>query len=320
MVKIGVLLPTRGELFYHSPKEAVSNVLYMARTCENSGIDSVWVGDSLTAKPRLDPLTMLTAIAMVTKNVRLGTSVLLPVLRNPIQLSQAINTLNAVCNDRLTLGMGIGGAFNIKQKEEWRMAGVDYRDRAKRFEEILEILNQVNELPSVNFQGEIFNIKDVEIKQRWVSDEKIPLIIAAHKRHGINRQFARAVKYGNGLISISDTPSEFYQGALLVDNLLKTDQNSERTFEKIMYMTVNINDSVENAKSDAEEFLYQYYGYDIWGDRWGPFGTTTQIINKMEEYVQSGATTIIIRFAAKNQKTQLRSFIENILPNFKKHQ
>ena len=47
--------------------------------------DAVWAGDSLTAKPRLEPLSVLAAVAGVTSRVRLGTSVLLAALRQPDQ-------------------------------------------------------------------------------------------------------------------------------------------------------------------------------------------------------------------------------------------
>ena len=62
-------------------------LLDAARHAEALGFDSLWIGDSLFARPRHDPLTLLAAVAAVTDRVTLGTAVLLPALRNPVLLA-----------------------------------------------------------------------------------------------------------------------------------------------------------------------------------------------------------------------------------------
>ena len=88
MVKLGILLPTRGLVMSQDNPKDADVVLSMADSAESGGLDSVWVGDSLTAKPRLEPLATLAAIAGRTKRVRLGTAVLLAALRHPLLLAQ----------------------------------------------------------------------------------------------------------------------------------------------------------------------------------------------------------------------------------------
>ena len=56
MTKLGVLLPTRGLLMTDGPPTNINGIIDMAEAAEASGIDSVWVGDSLTAKPLLEPI------------------------------------------------------------------------------------------------------------------------------------------------------------------------------------------------------------------------------------------------------------------------
>ena len=99
----------------------------MAKTVENANLDSVWVGDSLFAKPRLEPMTTLAAIASVTQKVRLGTAVLLMALRHPVLLAQSMATVDLISNGRLLIAAGTGGAFNAEQQQEWRVAGVNQR-------------------------------------------------------------------------------------------------------------------------------------------------------------------------------------------------
>ena len=65
-LNIGILLPTRGLLMQGDQPDDIEQLISMAVTSEEAGVDSVWVGDSLTAKPRLEPLTTLSAIASRT--------------------------------------------------------------------------------------------------------------------------------------------------------------------------------------------------------------------------------------------------------------
>ena len=70
-VKWGLSLPNRGALFGLTD---IDELIEAAKIAEASGVfESVWFGDSLIHKPRLESITMLSAIATHTKKVRLGT-------------------------------------------------------------------------------------------------------------------------------------------------------------------------------------------------------------------------------------------------------
>src|SRR3989338_5011190 len=86
-----VLLPTREAVMSGRPETAP--LLSMAERAEAAGFDSVWIGDSLTARPRHEPLTLLAAVAARTRRVRLGTGVLLPALRHPLVLAHVVAPL-----------------------------------------------------------------------------------------------------------------------------------------------------------------------------------------------------------------------------------
>jgi hypothetical protein len=108
-VEIGYLLPTRERVMQDEPGTA--ELLRLAAKAEALGYDSLWAGDSLLARPRHDPLTLLAAVAARTTRPRLGIAVLLPVLRNPVVLAQQVATLDQVSEGRLVLGVGIGAAI-----------------------------------------------------------------------------------------------------------------------------------------------------------------------------------------------------------------
>ncbi|TMC34526.1 MAG: LLM class flavin-dependent oxidoreductase, partial [Chloroflexi bacterium] len=102
----GLLLPSREALLW--AKSDLNFVIEAGRQAEKSGYDSVWVGDSLLARPRGEPLTLLAGVAGATTRVMLGTAVLLPLLRHPLSLAHALATLDRIAKGRVVVGIGPG--------------------------------------------------------------------------------------------------------------------------------------------------------------------------------------------------------------------
>src|SRR2546428_3342537 len=125
-VEFGVLIPTREAVMSGRPETAP--LLAMAERAEAAGFDSVWIGDSLTARPRHEPLTLMSAIAARTRRVRIGTGVLLPALRNPVVLAHVVGTLDRVAEGRVILGVGIA-ADAPAIRREFAAAGVPWDRR-----------------------------------------------------------------------------------------------------------------------------------------------------------------------------------------------
>src|SRR5438067_5076558 len=132
--QFGVLIPTREAIMSGRPE--TGPLLAMAERAESAGFDSVWIGDSITARPRHEPLTLLAAVAARTKRVSVGTAVLLPALRNPVVLAHVVGTLDRVAEGRTILGVGIA-ADNPSIRREFAAAGVPFECRGRRFLEPL---------------------------------------------------------------------------------------------------------------------------------------------------------------------------------------
>src|ERR1700749_1064983 len=122
-LRIGYLLQTRERVRQGRPEAAP--LLALAERAGGLGYDSIWVGDSLLARPRHDPLTLLAAVAARTQKAELGTAVLLPALRNPVVLAQQIATLDQISEGRYILGVGIA-SDNAAIRAEFVAAGVPF--------------------------------------------------------------------------------------------------------------------------------------------------------------------------------------------------
>src|SRR5204862_1383147 len=103
--RIGYLLPTRESVMEGRPQAAP--LLALAERAEGLGYDSIWVGDSVIARPRHEPLTLLSAVAARSRKAELGTAVLLPALRNPVVLAHGLATLDQISECRFILGAGL---------------------------------------------------------------------------------------------------------------------------------------------------------------------------------------------------------------------
>jgi alkanesulfonate monooxygenase SsuD/methylene tetrahydromethanopterin reductase-like flavin-dependent oxidoreductase (luciferase family) len=142
-------------------------------------------------------------------------------------------------------------------------------------------------------------------------------LLACHWRsQARDAQFLRAARYSDGIISISDTPDEYKQVVEQV-NSVAADLGREPTqMEKVFYLTVNMNEDTAHAESEATDWLTRYYGSDIWGTRWGPFGGPERVAQRMAEYVEAGADTLVVRFASFQPQRQLEIFLDRVAPAF----
>src|SRR5229473_359701 len=154
-MEFGVLIPTREAVMSSRPE--TGPLLAIADRAEAAGFDSVWVGDSLTARPRHEPLTLLAAVAARTRRVRLGTGVLLPALRNPVVLAHVVGTLDRIAEGRVLLGVGIAADAPAIRKE-FAAAGVPWDRRVGRYLETLEICRALWSRDGVSFAGKHFTL------------------------------------------------------------------------------------------------------------------------------------------------------------------
>ena len=318
--KIGILLGTRGLVMGAIREGRAANadvMLELAERADQAGMDSVWVGDSLVSKPRLEPVAAMAAIAARTKNVRIGTAVMLPAIRHAVPLAHSLATADILSHGRILIGAGVGGAFTPGQAQDWIAAGVDPKTRAARFTELVQVMKLLWTEDHVSFAGKHFDLDDVTLNPRPVQAGGVPILLATHYRTGSERQVLRAARHGDGIIGISDYPEDFALTVAKVDEMAVAEGRDLSTFEHVYYMTVHINEDHAKAKEEAEDFLVSYYGLNHWGDRWGPWGTPDEIAARMREFADAGADHLVVRFAGWDQLAQWERFKNEVLPAFR---
>lgn len=319
--KLGVLLPTRGPVMQAKrdkrPVDA-TKLLSLAQEVENGGLDSVWIGDSLVSKPRLEPVATLAALAAITMNIQIGTAVLLPVLRNPVTLAHSLATVDVLSKGRLILGIGVGGAFTELQKNDWLSVGISPSSRRDRLTEGLGIMHRLWTEDNVTHSGRYFEFENVTLDPKPLNESGIPIFLACHYRTGSDAQYRRVHQFADGIIGISDSPDEFHEVIQRVEAFKPSSNEVTNRFEQVFYMTVNVGYQPHVCAAEADDFLMNYYGVRHWGDRWGPWGSPEQVAYRMAEYVRAGANHIVVRFASWDQPGQLQLFLNEVVPLFRR--
>jgi len=116
----------------------IDRITDFGRQVEARGFPGIWNGDSLGRRPNIDSLQVLTALAAVTRRVELGIAVLQLPLRNPIELAYRVQSLQAMSDNRLILGVGSGST-----RGDFELLGCDYDHRFRTFRNDLEIMRRV---------------------------------------------------------------------------------------------------------------------------------------------------------------------------------
>ncbi len=120
--------------------------------------------------------TLLSALGVLTRNVRLSTAVTDPFRRHPVEIAQSISTLDRITNGRTALGIGAGEAMNLLPY------GIDYKKPLQRLKEAVEVIKLLwSATPDnpANYDGEIFRLRNAFLQIRPVQYPHPPIYIGA---------------------------------------------------------------------------------------------------------------------------------------------
>src|SRR5439155_23127289 len=130
----------------------------------------VWVGDSLLAKPRMESMVLLSALASHTRRVRVGVACMASfTIRDPILLAYQWASLDLLARGRTVLVACTG--INPQGRVESEMYGVQPKDRVKRLVEWIKILKALWMQDQARFDGEIYRFSDITIAPKSVQKQ-----------------------------------------------------------------------------------------------------------------------------------------------------
>jgi alkanesulfonate monooxygenase SsuD/methylene tetrahydromethanopterin reductase-like flavin-dependent oxidoreductase (luciferase family) len=313
-MRIGILIPTRGVIMQSAQRPPVEQCWTMARLADEAGYDAVWVGDSVVAKPRLEPLTTLAYMAGIAPRVRLGTAVLLPALRQPVVLAHQIANLDQISKGRVVLGLGVGWSLPSAERE-WAACGMDHKRRARRLEEHIEIWRMLWRGEPVTYQGNGVELTDHTIGPLPWHDAGPPVLITAGNRgEMLAASFDRFGRLGDGIITTYVHYDECRLVRELGEKALARYNRARSDFPLCVYTTVRLEDDVATAERVTAEFLTTYYGGGVHQRGAMGLGPPDAVLASLRRYAAAGVTDLCIRFVGDDQLPQLERFTSSVLP------
>jgi len=212
-MRLGAFLPPWG----HHATPADFDLL--AGSVEDLGYDSIWTGDHVVFprdvissypynatgafpfdrdQPLFEPVTLLAYLGGRTTTVRLGMSVLVLPMRNPVMTAKMLASIDNLTRGRLELGVGVGWL-----REEFEALAADFAARRELTEEWIAILRQLWTADSpTGFEGRHYRFAPLALLPR--PDRPIPIVIGGNSRAALRR----AAHFGDGWHGVRLAPEQ----------------------------------------------------------------------------------------------------------------
>jgi probable F420-dependent oxidoreductase len=186
----------------------------LGRTAEGAGFESVWTvehvvyPDDYTSRypydpsgrmamsastPLPDPLVWLTWVAAHTRDLHLGTGILVLPQRNPLVLAKEVATLDALSGGRVELGIGVGWL-----REEFEALGVPFDGRGARTDEYVEVMRGLWETDHAGFSGRFADFAGVSSNPKPVERDGMGTRVPVHVGGHSTAAARRAGRLGDG--------------------------------------------------------------------------------------------------------------------------
>ena len=296
-VKLGYLLPTRERVMRGQPE--TGPLLQLADRAEDLGFASVWVGDSLLARPRHEPLTLLAGIAGRTSKVELGTAVLLPMLRNPVILAHQVATLDQISEGRVILGVGIAADVpNIRA--EFKSAGVPFEKRVGRMMEGLRLCKALWTGEPVDWDG------------RWQVEQGV-LGPTPYRPGGppiwgggsAPASLTRAGRHFDGWFPTGPDAAGWAEQWRTVQDAASEAGRNPDDLVGALYLTLFIDDNAAKAQQQVDTFMEEYYGASakVLAKHQASYaGPAAGCAEWLKGYADAGASHLVLRFAGDHER------------------
>ncbi len=289
-LKLGYLLPTRENVMLGKPDGRL--LVDAAKYAADLGFDSVWAGDSLLARPRHDPLTLLAAVAGAVPHVHVGTAVLLPALRNPVLLAQQLATLDQVSGGKLIVGAGIA-ADAPAIRHEFAAAGVPFEGRVGRMMEGFRLMRALWSGEPVNWSGR-WQVDGSVLAPTPVNPAGPPIWIGTGTQAGIDR----TAKHFDGWFPIGPDVATFAARHQSFQSAVQAAGRQPEDLQTALYMTLAVNDDAETADAAINTYLRDYYNMpaEVMRSVQACFGgPLDDVLAFVRAYVAAGAQHLVIR-------------------------
>jgi probable F420-dependent oxidoreductase len=279
-IALGVALPHR------SPESIdMETVRRVAQGAEALGFRDLWVTENtLDHVFCFDPVVVLTFAAAVTRRIRLGASVVVLPVHNPIHVAHQWATLDYVSGGRAILGVGLGRDHHYDQFQ------TPTEGRVRRFREGVELIKQLWTEQKVSFGGQIFRLAGT-MAPKPVQKPHPPIWMGVGHPDALRRTAAIADGWmGSG----GSSNAAFVRSVPILREALERAGRDPVAFPISKRVFVSVDEKPEVARGELHRWFTVVYRNPEGTDASGVHGTPEQVRERLEELVAAGANHLLL--------------------------
>lgn len=294
---------------FHSLKSLVTSA-------EEKGFDSFWVMDHFhqlqmmgaPGEPMLEGWTTISALAGVTKKIKLGTLVTGIIYRHPSILAKIGATLDVLSNGRLFMGVGAG--WNEEESLAYGIASSfpSIRERLDRLEEAIQIIRKMwTDEPTATFVGRYYQIKNAYCNPKPIQRPSPPILVGGE---GEKRTLEIVAKYADACNLLGSPETIKRKLDVLKEHCKKVGRDYDSIL-KTKLGGVLIDNNEEEAKKRVNLILKGMSEQQI--KEYIIYGTADSVLQQIELLEKVGIQYFIVNLEPSRQFDDLESFAMNII-------
>ena len=256
---------------------------------EELGLDSIWLSDRVVSPPAasgfvLEPLVALSAAAARTRSLKLGTSIYVLPLRNPVLAAKELATLDFLSAGRMLLAVGVGD----EDDRAFDACGVPKAERGGRLDEALVVMRRLWNEPVVTHEGRYFHLREITVLPK--PPGTMPIWLGGRSEAA----YRRLGRLCDGWLPSTTTPGEVADGIARIQFHAAEAGREVEADHFGTAMGVCVADSYEQALRLAEPYLLRRRT-DFAPQHFAALGTLRDCREAIERYVDAGASKFVLR-------------------------
>jgi probable F420-dependent oxidoreductase len=250
------------------------------------GYDSLWTQEQMIGRaPNLEPVALLSYVAALTARARLGVSVIVFPLRNPVELAKSLSSLDRMSGGRLTVGNGLGPAG-----ERYTAFGVPEERRVARFNEGLAVMRALWSDAEARHEGDFWPLDGVAMEPKPVQS---PLPVWFGGSHPDSLR--RAVRRGDGWMGAGSSTIDSFRGRVeQLRQFLAEAGRDPATLPISKRLYIALDDDADRAERRLRDWFRVYYRSDELASRVSVWGTREHCAERIAEVLDAGAEMVLL--------------------------
>lgn len=258
-------------------------------SAEEYGFESAWTQEQVLGEmPHLGALETMSFAAACTERLRLGCSVFVSTLHNPVHLAKSIATLDQLSRGRLEVGLAAGG-----KGRPFGPFGITSDGLVSRFTEGVRVMRELWTRPTVSYDGRFWQLDAVPMEPKPYQKPHPPLWFGG----GHPAAIARAARWADGFFGGgAATTDQFVEQVGTLRTELAAQGRDEEDFRIAKRVYIAVEDDVERAHQRVTETLDRLYRVGGRADMSpiAAFGTPADCVREIQRVADAGADLILL--------------------------